>query len=356
MGPDCVWEAVSAFPGLKGAPRDWDTYSANVLTNSMQMEQSRYDGCLFYRFETSREQVEEKAGRHIDDFLVTGPAPNVEHFLAQAKDKLNMQDAVRLYRTGDEGRLFAMNLRKLEKGYALQDKPFLIHEIVTTLEMKNTKTSLIPEPISEKPQDDHDQPLTPSDAQTFKTCVGKAIYLSHHRPDIQHSVNTLSRSMRNPTMIAMRRLKKLTRSLLGTSDVCQEFCPDPHAEILQVPVDSDWADDKDTRQSCSGGAVLFHGCEVPTLGTNAKDTSSFERRIRAVRHRLRSHRRPWRSTTFASMAVQNSAAALDRLTEGACSVQTQMARQNETHRAEDARSARMAKNGTTSSSQSIDSR
>ena len=96
LGPNYIWEGVSAFPGLKGAPRAWDTYSANVLTNSMQREQSRYDGCLFYRFEPSREQIEEKAGRHIDDFLVTGPEANVERFLAQAKDKLNMQDAVRL--------------------------------------------------------------------------------------------------------------------------------------------------------------------------------------------------------------------------------------------------------------------
>ena len=155
MGPDYIWEAVSAFPGLKGAPGA-DTYSANVLTSSMEMEQSRYDGCLFHRFEPSREQVEEKAGRHIDDFLVTGPESNVERFLAQAKDKLNMQDAVRLYKTGDEGRLLAMNLRKLENGCALQYKPFLIHEIATALELENTKTSLIPESISQKPQDDDD--------------------------------------------------------------------------------------------------------------------------------------------------------------------------------------------------------
>ena len=130
LGQNYIWEAVSAFPGLKGAPRAWDTYSANVLTNSMQLEQSRYDGCLFYRFEPSREQVEENTGRHIDDFLVTGPEANVERFLAQAKDKLNMQDAVRLYNTGDEGRLLAMNLRKLEKGYALQGNPFLFTELL----------------------------------------------------------------------------------------------------------------------------------------------------------------------------------------------------------------------------------
>ena len=78
------------------------------------------------------------------------------------------------------------------------------------------------------------------------------MYLSHHRPDMQHSVNTLCRSMKNPTMIAMRRLKKLPRFLLGTSELYQELCLDTHAEVLKVPVDYDWADDKETRQRCSG--------------------------------------------------------------------------------------------------------
>ena len=152
LGPDYIWEAVSAFPGLKGAPRAWDTYSAKVLTSSMQMKQSQYDGCLFYRFEPSQEHIEEKAGRHIDDFLVTGPEPNVERFLEHARGKLNMQDAVRLYKTGDEGRLLAMNLRKLDNGYSLQGKPLLIHRIATALGMENAKTSPIPETINEKAQ------------------------------------------------------------------------------------------------------------------------------------------------------------------------------------------------------------
>ena len=63
-------------------------------------------------------------------------------------------------------------------------------------------------------------------------------------------------------MIAMRRLEKLTRYLLGTGEVYQGLCPGPHAVTLKVPVDSDWADDKETRQSYSGGGVLFHGCAV----------------------------------------------------------------------------------------------
>ena len=50
----------------------------------------------------------------------------------------------------------------------------------------------------------------------------------------------------------------------------QELCLDPHAEALQVPVDSDWADDIETRQSCSGGAFLFHGCAVLTWALTEK--------------------------------------------------------------------------------------
>ena len=126
-----------SFPSLKGAPRVWDPYSANVLTSTTEMEQSRCDGCLFYHFEPRREHMEEKAGRHIDDFLVTGLERNVERFLKQARDKLNMQDAVRLCKTGDEGRLLAINIRKLGSGYSLQGAPLLIHGIATALGMEN---------------------------------------------------------------------------------------------------------------------------------------------------------------------------------------------------------------------------
>ena len=87
-----------------------------------------------------------------------------------------MQDAVRLYKTCDEGRLPAVNLRKLENGYALQDKPFLIHEIATAFEMENTKTSLIPESISQKPQDDeHRATREPSKPAWAKQCISVII-------------------------------------------------------------------------------------------------------------------------------------------------------------------------------------
>ena len=138
---------MSAFPCLKDAPRAWDTYSAKVLTSFMEMEQSRHDGCLSHHSEPLGENIEEKAGSHIDDFLVTRPEPKVERFLEQAGDKLNMQDAVRLYKTGDEGKLLAMNIRKLEKWYTLKGCPLPMQGISIALGMENAnaKASLIAE-------------------------------------------------------------------------------------------------------------------------------------------------------------------------------------------------------------------
>ena len=74
--------------------------------------------------------------------------------------------------------------------------------------MRNSKASLIPETINDTAQDGENEPLTSDSARIFKTCVGKVMDISHHRPDIQRSVNTFSRSVRNPTTLTMRRLKK----------------------------------------------------------------------------------------------------------------------------------------------------
>ena len=139
------------------------------------------------------------------------------------------------------------------------------------------------------------------------------MHLSHHRPHIQHCVNTLSRSMRSPTVIAMRRLKKFTRYLLGTSEVYQELCPDPHAE---------------KRCKCQSTAI---GLTTEKLVKAAvEEHFSFtdwkcsrghaHKRGRVVRHWLRSCRRFGSSTSFEKMAVRNSTVTSDGLTESALAV------------------------------------
>ena len=122
-----------------------------------------------------------------------------------------------------EGRLLAMNIQTLKTGYALQGNPPLNPGVAMALGKENERVSLKAEIIKDKAQVSADEPLTPDSARIFKIWVGKAMYISHHRPDIHHSMNTLSRSMRNRTTIAMRRLKRLTGDFLGTGEVYREL-------------------------------------------------------------------------------------------------------------------------------------
>ena len=85
----------------------------------MKTKQSRCDGC-FYRFEQFGDHIEAKSGRYIDRTITERGT-----FAEAAGEKLNMQGAVRLYTIGDEGRLLAMNIRKLET-HSLPGNPLVI--------------------------------------------------------------------------------------------------------------------------------------------------------------------------------------------------------------------------------------
>ncbi len=77
VSPDSVWEALCASPGLKGAPKAWEEHSAHEM-EKLGMTRGRYDGCMFMRHSD-----QSKAGRHADDFLVTGPRGQVDELIKE---------------------------------------------------------------------------------------------------------------------------------------------------------------------------------------------------------------------------------------------------------------------------------
>ena len=152
-------------------------------------------------------------------------------------------------------------------------------------------------------------------------------------------------------MIAMRRLKKLTRYLLGTSEVYQKLCLDAHAETLKCLSKAIGLTTKKLVKAAVEEQFSFTDAQC-SHGHTEDEFFFFERRDRVVRHSLRSNRVFGNNAIFPRKAVQNSTASSDNCSERICGVQTKKARSNETHRAEDAHSAEMAEHGTTSYSQS----
>ena len=119
ISPDNPWEALCAFPGLKGAPQASEERSAQEM-EKLGMTRGRYDGCMFQRW-----SEQSKAGRRADDFILTGPREEIDKLLDEMEQKLQPSDVMRLMKDGDEGTFLPFGIRKIPGGYALEGKTSL---------------------------------------------------------------------------------------------------------------------------------------------------------------------------------------------------------------------------------------
>merc|ERR1712194_633390 len=62
----------------------------------------------------------------------------------------------------------------------------------------------------------------------------------------------------------VRRLKRLIRYYMYTKETYLRMVPGSMEPNVTCWVDSDWADDADTRRSCSGGVLTLYGVPILT--------------------------------------------------------------------------------------------
>ncbi|KAL8089292.1 hypothetical protein AgCh_038913 [Apium graveolens] len=108
----------------------------------------------------------------------------------------------------------------------------------THLKLTPTKGSIIPNP------------------QPYQRHIGKLIYLTVTRHDIDFPVHVLSQYMHQPTSVHMQTARKLLRYLVANSGQGILVTTNSAAQ-LQAYTDSDWANCPITRRSTSGFCVLL---------------------------------------------------------------------------------------------------
>ena len=258
--PQIVWKCERAMPGLKGAPKAWDTHSVKVLTGpELNLKQSKLDGCIFYNNEDQR-----RSGRHVDDFLITGPQADVEKQIETMKDNMELSDVVWLNEVGSTGVLVGLHITKVVGGFSVQRSPEHVDNIVRELDMVGCKKVKTPEVKHEQPEEDDEEVLNTEEHHLFRKVVGTMIHYTDWRADVQHTVNKLARRVSSPTKGDMRRARRLARYLVGTTDSVLEMIPDMSDASITVYVDSDWADGSQCRKSTSGGVLKLYNVTVAT--------------------------------------------------------------------------------------------
>ena len=131
---------------------------------------------------------------------------------------------------------------------------------------------------------DNTEELKPHYASIYRSCVGILLYLSPDLPQCQYVIRYLSTCASKPTQKAMVVLKHLVGYMAGHSDqyvslkwkgthsgLLRDYeCEEPMLEIFS---DADWAADRNTRRSVSGGAIFYGGCLVYSSSRTQKIVS-----------------------------------------------------------------------------------
>ena len=102
---------------------------------------------------------------------------------------------------------------------------------------------------------DADAELPPDKTSPYRAVVARANYLAADRPDIQFAVRTLATAMAKPTMADWQKLKRLGMYLKGKPRLIIKYIWQNSENRVTANSDSDWAGDKKTRKSTSGGIL-----------------------------------------------------------------------------------------------------
>ncbi|OLQ03440.1 Retrovirus-related Pol polyprotein from transposon TNT 1-94 [Symbiodinium microadriaticum] len=141
---------------------------------------------------------------HMDDFHGTGPEKESIEFLEALSLKMVMK--YKIHRVGDSYE----HLRRLRtishQGMFVQPNPKYLQSMLKALGLDQANPAPTPETATKAQEED--QFLDQHMAKVFRSCVGKALYLSFDRPDIQHAVRELTKEMKEPTAAGMNALRR----------------------------------------------------------------------------------------------------------------------------------------------------
>ncbi|KAI3641430.1 hypothetical protein MIR68_000560 [Amoeboaphelidium protococcarum] len=235
--------------GLKQAPRCWNNKIDQFLRINLGFTRCSADNCVYVKGEGEKLFI---IALYVDDIMFI---TKDQQQLCEVQNLL--QEAFDMRDLGDLEFIVGIRVRRdrVNKTITL-DQTAYCDRILKKFDMdKSTPVSL---PMVERPEFDVDfeQP------DVYRSVVGSLMYLLvATRPDIAFAVSELSRAVSRPSQRHWQAAKRVLRYLRGTIDMGLVY--NGHNDLTPfVYVDADYANDKDTRRSQTGYALLMAGAAV----------------------------------------------------------------------------------------------
>ncbi|KAL2241729.1 UNVERIFIED_CONTAM: Retrovirus-related Pol polyprotein from transposon TNT 1-94 [Sesamum indicum] len=254
--PDFVCLLKKSLYGLKQSPKQWNKKFDSFM-HSLKFNRSHYDHCLYFK------HVHDSPiflVLYVDDMLIASPNSHLISVLQkQLCNVFEMKDL------GNAKQILGMNIsRNREKSSILLNQKSYISTVLKKFSMENAKPASVPLAahfqLSKEQSPKTDSEKTKMDKIPYSNVIGSIMYLMVcTRPDIAYAISCLSRYMSNPGTPHWEALKHLLRYLRGTIDIGITFSKNSDYTQLVGFVDSNYANDRDSRKSTTSYVFTLCG-------------------------------------------------------------------------------------------------
>jgi len=252
---DIVLELHKTIYGVVQAARAFNEELSKCLEGeTIKMQRSRADPCLYYR---SNAKGIVFFIVYVDDCLLTGDQAAIDDILFHMSKpkgpfKLTQDEHVAGY-TGCSFEYCTSGIKIHQPALIKTLEKMIPHNI------SEFHTPAPPGQILQKSTDDG-TPLSSDDMVLYRSGTGKALYfVKISRPDISNATRELSKFMDNATTTHFKQMQRLLKYIMHTKDKGLLIKKSSQGPLtIQGYSDSNYANDKDTRQSVTGYVIYVN--------------------------------------------------------------------------------------------------
>ena len=210
---------------------------------------------------------------HGDDFTVAGPVKALKLLKQKMADKYEIKLQMLGRETDMEREISVLNRIVRWKRHGIEYEPDQRHAELITRQMgvengKSVVTPIIAESIEQARARRWSPELSPEEASKYRAITARMNYLAQDRSDLQFAANAACKYMSSPRQQDWSILKRAARYLSGAPRATQTFVWQTMPKHIVTHTDSDWAGDKETRKSTSGGTMSLGSHTIKTWSTS----------------------------------------------------------------------------------------
>ena len=263
-------EEAGAPAGLVGKVRNWlygfrsagHAWEKDYTDNfeSIGLMRGKASSVLFYNKATGLMCVV-----HGDDFTFLGEEKDLKEVKAKMEEWYEVTDRGMIGhgdRSKKEVSILNRDLKWMEDYLEYKADPKHRDLIIADMGIMGESKGLeAPCSKEDEVEVDGDECLSKPEGTALRRTAARANYLAQDRMDMQFGTMKICKGMSNPTRSSWRRLKRLARYLQTTPELVIKYfdVADEDLEYLDVYADSDWAGDRKSRKSTSGGMIVWGG-------------------------------------------------------------------------------------------------